>query len=99
MLTAYLFLSSRIRHTRCALVTGVQTCALPILEVPGATYQGHAEIAAFLSGVATGVAGVELRGSLHHLTTSRIEFETTGAANGWTYFFVLRAGQGLQEGT
>src|SRR3546814_6848128 len=25
------FFSSRIRHTRCALVTGVQTCALPIL--------------------------------------------------------------------
>src|SRR3546814_5264524 len=24
--------SSRRRHTRCALVTGVQTCALPILE-------------------------------------------------------------------
>src|SRR3546814_9479946 len=24
------FFSSRIRHTRCALVTGVQTCALPI---------------------------------------------------------------------
>src|SRR3546814_4529668 len=29
----YLFLfSSRRRHTRCALVTGVQTCALPILR-------------------------------------------------------------------
>src|SRR3546814_1119160 len=28
------FLSSRRRHTRCALVTGVQTCALPI-SVPG----------------------------------------------------------------
>src|SRR3546814_4649603 len=27
------FFSSRRRHTRCALVTGVQTCALPILEV------------------------------------------------------------------
>src|SRR3546814_2727959 len=26
----FLFLSSRRRHTRCALVTGVQTCALPI---------------------------------------------------------------------
>src|SRR3546814_5547478 len=26
----YLFCSSRRRHTRCALVTGVQTCALPI---------------------------------------------------------------------
>src|SRR3546814_8798709 len=24
------FLSSRRRHTRCSLVTGVQTCALPI---------------------------------------------------------------------
>src|SRR3546814_12415856 len=27
----YFFVSSRRRHTRCALVTGVQTCALPIL--------------------------------------------------------------------
>src|SRR3546814_20655190 len=26
------FFSSRIRHTNCALVTGVQTCALPICE-------------------------------------------------------------------
>src|SRR3546814_12135937 len=36
------FFSSRRRHTRCALVTGVQTCALPIslasglrLDIPG----------------------------------------------------------------
>src|SRR3546814_7433924 len=28
------FLSSRRRHTRCALVTGVQTCALPICTAP-----------------------------------------------------------------
>src|SRR3546814_3952953 len=27
------FFSSRRRHTRCALVTGVQTCALPIFEL------------------------------------------------------------------
>src|SRR3546814_3287957 len=27
------FFSSRRRHTRCALVTGVQTCALPIFVV------------------------------------------------------------------
>src|SRR3546814_7047557 len=27
------FFSSRRRHTRCALVTGVQTCALPISVV------------------------------------------------------------------
>src|SRR3546814_2426168 len=29
------FFSSRRRHTRCALVTGVQTCALPILPGGG----------------------------------------------------------------
>src|SRR3546814_6052167 len=29
------FFSSRRRHTRCALVTGVQTCALPISQVIG----------------------------------------------------------------
>src|SRR3546814_7946957 len=28
------FFSSRRRHTRCALVTGVQTCALPISVQP-----------------------------------------------------------------
>src|SRR3546814_7903848 len=28
--TSMFFFSSRRRHTRCALVTGVQTCALPI---------------------------------------------------------------------
>src|SRR3546814_8135957 len=28
------FFSSRRRHTRCALVTGVQTCALPICDRP-----------------------------------------------------------------
>src|SRR3546814_4273425 len=31
------FFSSRRRHTRCALVTGVQTCALPIFEFGGST--------------------------------------------------------------
>src|SRR3546814_17551665 len=29
-LYVFFFFSSRRRHTRCALVTGVQTCALPI---------------------------------------------------------------------
>src|SRR3546814_9887207 len=29
----YSFFSSRRRHTRCALVTGVQTCALPISDI------------------------------------------------------------------
>src|SRR3546814_5948753 len=33
----FVFFSSRRRHTRCALVTGVQTCALPICSVLTAT--------------------------------------------------------------
>src|SRR3546814_1988595 len=31
----FFFFSSRRRHTRCALVTGVQTCALPIWRRAG----------------------------------------------------------------
>src|SRR3546814_1186408 len=30
IVSSVFFFSSRRRHTRCALVTGVQTCALPI---------------------------------------------------------------------
>src|SRR3546814_5558119 len=37
------FVSSRRRHTRCALVTGVQTCALPISELD--VHVGKAEVA------------------------------------------------------
>src|SRR3546814_2152468 len=38
------FFSSRRRHTRCALVTGVQTCALPISPklIPGFAARGDA---------------------------------------------------------
>src|SRR3546814_4234608 len=37
MCVSCFFFSSRRRHTRCALVTGVQTCALPIF----AEHHGH----------------------------------------------------------
>src|SRR3546814_2958485 len=33
------FFSSRRRHTRCALVTGVQTCALPISALRGEAFE------------------------------------------------------------
>src|SRR3546814_3916243 len=33
----FFFFSSRRRHTRCALVTGVQTCALPIYTIEALT--------------------------------------------------------------
>src|SRR3546814_10910116 len=34
MIVLVFFFSSRRRHTICALVTGVQTCALPISDTP-----------------------------------------------------------------
>src|SRR3546814_4969406 len=47
------FFSSRRRHTRCALVTGVQTCALPIFK------RLHAMAAEQLGGLlqACGIGG------------------------------------------
>src|SRR3546814_8073146 len=36
----FFFFSSRRRHTRCALVTGVQTCALPISWIDAAPRHG-----------------------------------------------------------
>src|SRR3546814_10169855 len=36
------FFSSRRRHTRCALVTGVQTCALPIYGTNAVLFGGAA---------------------------------------------------------
>src|SRR3546814_1576224 len=38
----FFFFSSRRRHTRCALVTGVQTCALPISETNAWNMAFHA---------------------------------------------------------
>src|SRR3546814_14351289 len=46
----FFFVSSRRRHTRCALVTGVQTCALPIGLPIG--------MKSWLSSVATQIVGV-----------------------------------------
>src|SRR3546814_9960015 len=46
----FFFFSSRRRHTRCALVTGVQTCALPISIGTGGADRRALE-ARFLQGV------------------------------------------------
>src|SRR3546814_3539076 len=55
----YFYFSSRRRHTRCALVTGVQTCALPILGSP------VAYLTAPRPGVGIGLVNLkaQLRGS------------------------------------
>src|SRR3546814_5260673 len=46
-LLVFFFFSSRRRHTRCALVTGVQTCALPITVTPLPTLAGSSSATRF----------------------------------------------------
>src|SRR3546814_20118706 len=53
--------SSRRRHTRCALVTGVQTCALPISR----------KLTANLTATALAIGRAELQGENSHANRSR----------------------------
>src|SRR3546814_5098816 len=47
------FFASIRRHTRCALVTGVQTCALPILRAVPDIDKGELSVAVALSNTAS----------------------------------------------
>src|SRR3546814_13832923 len=66
----FFFFSSRRRHTRCALVTGVQTCALPIFY-PIACDDGQEErvrqAAAYVDGRLTEVKAAARSASDAHL--------------------------------
>src|SRR3546814_9180815 len=66
----FFFFSSRRRHTRCALVTGVQTCALPICR-KGANHDGRAEV----QGLGYGMAGGTGRTQGLYFGVSRIPSE------------------------
>src|SRR3546814_2445491 len=54
MSIVFYFFSIRRRHTRCALVTGVQTCALPISQAPIPVVPGGATPTEFLALMARG---------------------------------------------
>src|SRR3546814_13363738 len=64
------FFSSRRRHTRCALVTGVQTCALPILAVDGYEVAGRPpeEVALMEKARAYGARAVFFEAARHGRT-------------------------------
>jgi len=69
-----------------------------VLQTNAATFEGAEAIHTFLSSVARGDTPVNLRGSRHNLTTSRIEFESDTVAQGWTYYFVSRQGTTIEDG-
>src|SRR3546814_15390677 len=72
------FFSSRRRHTRCALVTGVQTCALPICT-PG---DGR-----LMVGIAGGFgASIRAPGHAHHNGMQTIRMGAYGGADGGLAF-------------
>src|SRR3546814_8990685 len=68
------FFSSRRRHTRCALVTGVQTCALPIYAALGviglAPYKFEVEATAYLGE--SGQVGLGAEAEYEMLFTNRL---------------------------
>src|SRR3546814_14182047 len=84
------FFSSRRRHTRCALVTGVQTCALPISPARLAARPSGAmrragrrrQVRALLEGVARGGGGRRGAADLHALRRCRAAPRRRGAVGG-----------------
>src|SRR3546814_7982027 len=70
----FFFFSSRRRHTRCALVTGVQTCALPISANLSPFLIRGAFIATFLNKYSA--LPMALTGTLGQATAARRVKET-----------------------
>src|SRR3546814_10367806 len=77
------FLSSRRRHTRCALVTGVQTCALPILFIAGAHGRGmlapFADDAVAIDHTELGVGVIGIDGEQHRVSLLQAAGNTSPA--------------------
>src|SRR3546814_4383035 len=71
VLCVFFFFSSRRRHTRCALVTGVQTCALPIFGdgEPHFAEDRHQ----LLEGLADRMDAADLRGARRQRDVDRLE--------------------------
>src|SRR3546814_13035529 len=79
----FFFLSSRRRHTRCALVTGVQTCALPISLAIEATgqHRWHAGIVLHSAAAETVLTSERGKGLTNRLASSYAAPVSPGAGD------------------
>src|SRR3546814_4574759 len=68
------FFSSRRRHTRCALVTGVQTCALPIFDAP------FGDMVAFTEVIQDGMLDLLDAGKLRMASATSLSLSPEAAA-------------------
>src|SRR3546814_8712743 len=76
------FVASRRRHTRCALVTGVQTCALPIypdLLPAGSLCNGTSDVALVVV-MAPGTADEDVRRTDSQIQQAAASSGVTGVA-------------------
>src|SRR3546814_18090818 len=79
LICVFFFFSSRRRHTSCALVTGVQTCALPI---SGAAFTSVTQTSLDNSGILSGGSGVAVQlGAFDDGVTLRTGSAITGAVD------------------
>src|SRR3546814_14590286 len=81
----FFFFSSRRRHTRCALVTGVQTCALPISQET-------------LTGAGHEVVEMELGDFLKGTIRIRNAFALRDLSGYYLEWSILRNGEKTEEG-
>src|SRR3546814_3307932 len=76
----YFFFSSRRRHTICALVTAVQTCALPILTKQIKKKPGEFNYSSTGVGTSSHLSGY-LMGKLQNLEITHIPYKGAEALN------------------
>src|SRR3546814_1508537 len=67
------FFSSRRRHTRCALVTGVQTCALPIFMADSGQEHGVHKGLGWIGGDVVRLQPADKGLKIPHMGWNRVE--------------------------
>src|SRR3546814_14939145 len=100
------FVSRSRRHTRCALVTGVQTCALPISarltkpSSPHVVQAGSVIPAALITGIRSDLPGqivAQVTQNIYDSPTGRILLIPPGARLIGEYDSEIAAGQSRSE--
>src|SRR3546814_18661075 len=91
------FFSSRRRHTRCALVTGVQTCALPISTINKVCGSGMKAVMLGHDLIKAGSATVVVAGGMESMTNAPhlLNGSRTGIRYGSAEFLDHMAWDGL----